>query len=102
MQGDFRVFICKAGQDGDVSLQRAGVDVNVFTAGRHAVSLLSACCCLTSSCNVRRENREAIDKIVELLQEKETIDGAEFRAILSEYTTLPESVREQNKEPILA
>ncbi|CAL5218721.1 g434 [Coccomyxa viridis] len=49
-----------------------------------------------------RENREAIDKIVELLQEKETIDGKEFRAILSEFTTIPESVREQNKEPILA
>ena len=54
---------------------------------------------LETSC---RENREAIDKIVELLQEKETIDGAEFRAILSEFTTIPESVREQNKEPILA
>ena len=37
-----------------------------------------------------------------VLQEKETIDGAEFRAILSEFTTIPESVREQNKEPILA
>ena len=55
--------------------------------------------CAENSC---RENREAIDKIVELLQEKETIDGAEFRAILSEFTTIPESVREQNKEPILA
>ena len=52
--------------------------------------------------DLRRENREAIDKIVELLQEKETIDGKEFRAILSEFTTIPESVREQNKEPILA
>uniref|UniRef100_A0A061S2L7 Cell division protease FtsH n=1 Tax=Tetraselmis sp. GSL018 TaxID=582737 RepID=A0A061S2L7_9CHLO len=37
------------------------------------------------------ENREAIDKITEILLEKETIDGDEFRAILSEYTTIPEA-----------
>ena len=38
----------------------------------------------------RRNNREAIDKIVELLQERETIDGKEFRDILSQYTNVPE------------
>lgn len=32
-----------------------------------------------------RNNREAMDKIVEVLIEKETIDGKEFRALLSEY-----------------
>ncbi|KIZ06262.1 cell division protease FtsH [Monoraphidium neglectum] len=37
-----------------------------------------------------RENREAIDKIVEVLMEKETIGGNDFRAMLSEYTTIPE------------
>ena len=31
-----------------------------------------------------RNNREAMDKIVEVLIEKETIDGKEFRALLSE------------------
>ncbi|KAL9272326.1 ATP-dependent zinc metalloprotease FTSH 2, chloroplastic-like protein [Drosera capensis] len=36
-----------------------------------------------------RNNREAIDKIVEVLLEKETINGDEFRAILSEYTEIP-------------
>ena len=35
-----------------------------------------------------RNNREAMDKIVEVLIEKETIDGKEFRALLSEYASL--------------
>ncbi len=30
-----------------------------------------------------------MDKIVEVLIEKETIDGKEFRAMLAEYTELP-------------
>eukprot|EP00898_Chlorokybus_atmophyticus_P001112 jgi/Chlat1/2000/Chrsp158S02317 len=37
-----------------------------------------------------RNNREAMDKIVEVLVEKETITGDEFRSILSQYTTIPE------------
>jgi len=37
-----------------------------------------------------RDNREAIDRIVEDLLEKETLTGDEMRAILSEYTTIPE------------
>ncbi|KAF5949180.1 hypothetical protein HYC85_015137 [Camellia sinensis] len=36
-----------------------------------------------------RNNREAIDKIVEILLEKETITGEEFRAILSEFVEIP-------------
>eukprot|EP00270_Netrium_digitus_P021660 TRINITY_DN940_c0_g1_i1.p1 TRINITY_DN940_c0_g1~~TRINITY_DN940_c0_g1_i1.p1 ORF type:complete len:696 (-),score=199.61 TRINITY_DN940_c0_g1_i1:158-2245(-) len=36
-----------------------------------------------------QENRVAMDKIVELLLEKETLSGDEFRAILSEFTTIP-------------
>jgi cell division protease FtsH len=37
-----------------------------------------------------RDNRVAIDRLVDLLIEKETIDGDEFRQILSEYTDVPE------------
>ncbi|EXB31964.1 ATP-dependent zinc metalloprotease FTSH 6 [Morus notabilis] len=45
-----------------------------------------------------RNNREAIDKLVEVLQEKETLTGDEFRAILSEFTeTTPIKV---NKIPV--
>ncbi|KAJ6401173.1 hypothetical protein OIU84_016563 [Salix udensis] len=36
-----------------------------------------------------RSNREAIDKIVEVLLEKETMTGDEFRAILSEFVEIP-------------
>ncbi|XP_015879394.3 ATP-dependent zinc metalloprotease FTSH 6, chloroplastic [Ziziphus jujuba] len=35
-----------------------------------------------------RNNREAIDKLVEVLLEKETLTGDEFRAILSEFTDI--------------
>lgn len=37
-----------------------------------------------------RDNREAIDEVVELILEKETISGDEFRAILEKYTEIPE------------
>ncbi|KAB2612640.1 ATP-dependent zinc metalloprotease FTSH 2 [Pyrus ussuriensis x Pyrus communis] len=36
-----------------------------------------------------RNNREAIDKIVEVLLEKETMTGDEFRALLSEFAEIP-------------
>lgn len=36
-----------------------------------------------------RNNREAIDKLVDVLLEKETLTGDEFRAILSEFTDIP-------------
>jgi cell division protease FtsH len=35
-------------------------------------------------------NRQVIDRLVDLLIEKESIDGDEFRQIVSEYTTVPE------------
>ncbi|MCM1983867.1 ATP-dependent zinc metalloprotease FtsH2 [Lyngbya confervoides] len=40
-----------------------------------------------------RDHRIAIDRLVELLVEKETIDGEEFRQILAEYTVIPEKER---------
>jgi len=36
-----------------------------------------------------RSNREAIDKIVEVLLETETMSGDEFRALLSEFVEIP-------------
>jgi cell division protease FtsH len=39
---------------------------------------------------IMRENRTAIDRLVDLLIEKETIDGEEFRQIVAEYTVVPE------------
>ncbi|MFN4066404.1 MAG: ATP-dependent zinc metalloprotease FtsH2 [Thermosynechococcus sp.] len=37
-----------------------------------------------------RENRVVIDRLVDLLVEKETIDGEEFRQIVAEYTAVPD------------
>jgi cell division protease FtsH len=42
------------------------------------------------ACKIVRENREVIDRLVDLLIEKETIDGEEFRQIVAEYTEVPE------------
>jgi cell division protease FtsH len=36
------------------------------------------------------DNREVIDRLVELLIDKETIDGEEFRQIVAEYTVVPD------------
>jgi ABC-type multidrug transport system ATPase subunit len=40
-----------------------------------------------------RENREVVDRLVDLLIEKETIAGEEFRQIVAEYTHVPEKER---------
>jgi cell division protease FtsH len=42
---------------------------------------------------IMRENREVVDRLVELLIEKETIGGDELRQIVSEYTEVPEKER---------
>ncbi len=47
-------------------------------------------------------NREAMDAIVEVLIEKETISGDEFRALLAKYTTIPEVNIVKPEEPALA
>jgi cell division protease FtsH len=39
---------------------------------------------------IMRENRTVIDRLVDLLIEKETIEGEEFRQIVAEYTVVPE------------
>ncbi|MGK7873305.1 MAG: ATP-dependent zinc metalloprotease FtsH2 [Xenococcaceae cyanobacterium] len=39
---------------------------------------------------IMRENREVIDRLVDLLIEKESIGGEEFRQIVAEYTHVPE------------
>ncbi|MFM7545770.1 MAG: cell division protein FtsH, partial [Synechococcales cyanobacterium] len=46
--------------------------------------------CYQSACTIIEQNREVIDRLVDLLIEKETIDGEEFRQIVSEYVTVPE------------
>ncbi|MCU0552621.1 MAG: ATP-dependent zinc metalloprotease FtsH2, partial [Leptolyngbya sp. Prado105] len=49
--------------------------------------------CLEDTRKLIRENREVIDRLVDLLVDKETIDGDEFRQIVAEYTAVPEKER---------
>jgi cell division protease FtsH len=46
--------------------------------------------CYKATVKLIRENRVVIDRLVDLLVEKETIDGEEFRQIVAEYTEVPE------------
>ncbi|MBD2093024.1 ATP-dependent metallopeptidase FtsH/Yme1/Tma family protein [Microcoleus sp. FACHB-1515] len=46
--------------------------------------------CYDTSLRIIRDNRAVIDRLVDLLIEKETIDGDEFRQIVSEYAEVPE------------
>ncbi len=49
--------------------------------------------CYEHACQMIQDNRIVIDRLVDLLIEKETIDGDEFRQIVSEYTNVPEKER---------
>ena len=49
--------------------------------------------CYKENYDIVSKNREAMDKIVDLLIEKETLDGDEFIRILSKFTKIPEKER---------
>ena len=49
--------------------------------------------CYEETLNLVQGQREAMDRLVELLIEKETMDGDEFREVLANYTTIPEKDR---------
>jgi len=85
------------GQQGDVFLGRdlmsrseysdeiaARIDAQVRELIQHAYE---------EAIHLVRDHRAAVDRLVDLLVEKETIDGEEFRQILAEYTTVPEKER---------
>jgi cell division protease FtsH len=46
--------------------------------------------CYNVAKRLMRENRTVMDRLVDLLIEKETIDGEEFRQIVAEYTDVPD------------
>ncbi|MDH6061412.1 ATP-dependent zinc metalloprotease FtsH2 [Chrysosporum bergii ANA360D] len=46
--------------------------------------------CYNNAKKIIRDHRTACDRLVDLLIEKETIDGEEFRRIVAEYTDVPE------------
>jgi len=49
--------------------------------------------CYLETYKLVKKNREAMDKLVEILIEKETIDGEEFCTILSKFTQIPKKER---------
>ncbi|MBO3459151.1 ATP-dependent zinc metalloprotease FtsH2 [Aetokthonos hydrillicola Thurmond2011] len=46
--------------------------------------------CYNTATRMMREHRSVMDRLVDLLIEKESIDGEEFRQIVAEYTHVPE------------
>nr|ARW60275.1 Cell division protein FTSH [Laurencieae sp.] len=48
--------------------------------------------CYKKTIKIIKSNRVIIDKLVDILIEKETIDGREFRKIIEQYTKIPEKV----------
>lgn len=57
------------------------IDVQVRSIAEH---------CYKNAKRIMEENRALIDRLVDLLVDKETIDGDEFRKIVSEYAMVPE------------
>jgi cell division protease FtsH len=49
--------------------------------------------CYTDTVELVAGHREAMDRVVELLIEKESLNGDEFRAIVAEFTSIPEKER---------
>nr|YP_009394412.1 Cell division protein FTSH [Leptosiphonia brodiei]ARW62974.1 Cell division protein FTSH [Leptosiphonia brodiei] len=54
--------------------------------------------CHVNTKNIIRNNRVIIDKLVDILIEKETIDGEEFRKIIRQYTDIPNKHKQELKK----
>ncbi len=49
--------------------------------------------CYLETVKIISNHREAIDKLVEVLIEKETIDGEEFSSIVKDFASIPDKER---------
>ena len=49
--------------------------------------------CYSETVKIVKQHREAMDRLVEILIEKETIDGEEFTSVVAEFTSVPEKER---------
>jgi len=57
--------------------------------------------CHTEAVRLLEENRTIIDRLVDILLEREELDGEEFRQIVAEYTALPEKPEvPENNSPL--
>ncbi|WP_017749256.1 ATP-dependent zinc metalloprotease FtsH [Scytonema hofmannii] len=81
-------------QNSDVFLGRDWMTRNDYSEematkiDRHVREMASFC--YQEARRIIRENRPVVDRLVDLLVEQETIEGEQFRKIVSEYTELPE------------
>ncbi|MBF2079829.1 MAG: ATP-dependent zinc metalloprotease FtsH [Synechococcales cyanobacterium T60_A2020_003] len=50
--------------------------------------------CYAQACDIIRQHRDLVDELAELLVERETIDGDEFRQIVAQHTDLPNAATE--------
>lgn len=49
--------------------------------------------CYQEALRIIQENRAAIDRVVDILIDRETMSGEEFRQVVAEYTVVPEKER---------
>ena len=49
--------------------------------------------CYAETVKLVAEHRACMDRVVDVLIEKESLDGDEFRALVSEFTSIPEKER---------
>jgi len=49
--------------------------------------------CYTDTVKLVAAHRVCMDRVVDMLIEKESLDGDEFRAIVAEYTAIPDKDR---------
>jgi cell division protease FtsH len=70
-------------------MARSEYSEEVATQVDHQVRAI-ATRCYADARRILREHRELLDHLVEALLEQETIDGEQFRQLVSQYTTLPE------------
>ena len=85
--------LCLDSNDSNPFLGR-GMSINLDYSDEVAIKIDQQIRDIVENCHkevlkIIQENRVVIDRLVDLLIEKETIDGEEFRAILNQYTEVP-------------
>ena len=75
----------------DLMTRSAGSDATAARVDAAVRKIVQSC--YEDTVKLVAEHRACMDRVVELLIEKESLDGDEFRAIVSEFTTVPEKER---------
>ena len=75
----------------DLLTRRETSDAVASSVDQHVFKLVQQL--YASTVDMLKQQRECMDRVVEVLIEKETLAGEEFRSIVSEYVALPEKER---------